>query len=94
MVLSVPLTTTIKVALSNSKSTQWFSILLEAPKAQEFLNCIIYFLIMYGVDLVETELKKHNIVRVFTHCSGQVSLFLIGCNKISTRIIDSRFEST
>ena len=49
---------------------------------------------MYGVDLVETELKKHNIVRVFTHCSDQVSLFLIGCNKISTRIIDSRFEST
>ena len=49
---------------------------------------------MYGVDQVETELKKHNIVRVFTHCSGQVSLFLIGCNKISTRVIDSRFKST
>ena len=49
---------------------------------------------MYGVDQVETELKKHNIMRVFTHSSGQVSLFLIGCNKINTRVLDSRFEST
>ena len=36
MVLSVPLTTTIKVALSNSDSTQWFSILLDAPKRKGF----------------------------------------------------------
>ncbi len=38
---------------------------------------------MYGVDLVETELKKHNIVRVFTHCSGQVSLFLSVVTKLT-----------
>tara|TARA_B100000700_G_scaffold316667_1_gene406624 strand:+ start:4786 stop:5832 length:1047 start_codon:yes stop_codon:yes gene_type:complete len=36
MVLSVPLTTTIKVALSNSEATQWFSILLDAPKKEGF----------------------------------------------------------